>query len=218
MTQVVSFDLDGTLIKPDFNDLVWYEVIPKLYAKKQGIELEEAKRLVKKEYDRMGENDLRWYRLDYWLEHLKLNESQEEILEKYIDEIILYPDVLPSLNHLKKRYRLVVASGMSEDFILIKLKKNNLTRFFSHIFSAVSLGLIKKEESFYLAMCRSLNVKPADLIHVGDHYEVDYLVPRKIGIEAYLLDRENQRKKDLGTVNNLEEFTNHLIPREGISS
>ncbi|GAG68474.1 unnamed protein product, partial [marine sediment metagenome] len=56
-----------------------------------------------------------------------------------------------------------------------------------------------------------LNVKPAELVHVGDHYEVDYLVPRKIGIEAYFLDRENQRKKEAGTVNNLEEFTNHLI-------
>ncbi|GAI09835.1 unnamed protein product, partial [marine sediment metagenome] len=178
---MISFDLDGTLIKPDFNYLIWYEMVPKLYAKKQGIELEEAKRLVKKEYDRIGENDLRWYRLDYWLEHLKLNKSQEEILEKYMDKIILYPDVLPSLNHLKRRYKLVIASGMSEDFICIKLKKNNLTRFFSHIFSAISLGLIKKEKSFYLAMCRSLNVKPADLVHVGDHYEVDYLVPRKIG-------------------------------------
>jgi len=211
MRQVISFDLDGTLIKPDFNYLVWYEMVPKLYAKKQGIEFEEAKRLVKKEYDRIGENDLRWYRLDYWLEHLKLNKSQEEILEKYMDKIILYPDVLPSLNHLKRRYKLVIASGMSEDFICIKLKKDNLTQFFSHIFSAISLGLIKKEKSFYLAMCRSLNVKPAELVHVGDHYEVDYLVPRKIGIEAYFLDRENQRKKEAGTVNNLEEFTNHLI-------
>ena len=217
MRQVISFDLDGTLIKPDFNYLVWYEMVPKLYAKKQGIEFEEAKRLVKKEYDRIGENDLRWYRLDYWLEHLKLNKSQEEILEKYMDKIILYPDVLPSLNYLKRRYKLVIASGMSEDFICIKLKKNNLTQFFSHIFSAISLGLIKKEKSFYLAMCRSLNVKPADLVHVGDHYEVDYLVPRKIGIEAYFLDRENQRKKEFGTVNNLEEFTNHLIPGESIS-
>lgn len=210
MSKVISFDLDGTLIKPDFNDLIWYEMIPKLYAKKQGIELGEAKRLVKNKYDRVGENDLRWYRLDYWLEYLRLDKSQEEILEKYVDKIILYPDVLPSLNHLKRRYKLVIASGMSEDFISIKLKKNNLARFFSHIFSAVSLGLIKKEESFYLAMCRSLNVKPADLIHVGDHYEVDYLVPRKMGIEAYLLDRENQRKKEFGTVNNLEELANRL--------
>jgi putative hydrolase of the HAD superfamily len=210
MRQVISFDLDGTLIKPDFNHLIWYEMIPQLYAKKQGIELEKAKKLVKKEYDRVGENDLRWYRLDYWLQHLRLDKSQEEILEKYMDKIILYPDVLPSLNRLKRRYRLVIASGMGEDFILIKLKKNNLTQFFSHIFSAISLGLIKKEESFYLAMCKSLNVKPADLIHVGDHYEVDYLVPRKIGIEAYLLDRENQRKKDFVTVNNLEELANRL--------
>ncbi|MFQ5835973.1 MAG: HAD family hydrolase [bacterium] len=210
MRQVISFDLDGTLIKPDFNDLIWYEMIPKLYAKKQGIELEEAKRLVRKEYDRVGEDDLRWYRLDYWLEHLRLDKGQEELLEKCVDKIILYPDVLPSLNRLKRRYRLVIASGMSEDFIFIKLKKNNLARFFNHVFSAISLGLIKKEKSFYLAMCRSLNVKPAELIHVGDHYEVDYLVPRKIGIEAYFLDRENQRKKEFGTVNNLEELANRL--------
>ena len=210
MRKVISFDLDGTLIKPDFNYLIWYEMIPKLYAKKQGIELEEAKRLVKKEYDRVGEDDLRWYRLDYWLEYLRLDKGQEEILEKYMDKIILYPDVLPSLSRLKRRYKLVIASGMSKDFILIKLKKNNLARFFSHIFSAISLGLIKKEKSFYLAICKNLNVQPADLVHVGDHYEVDYLVPRKIGIEAYFLDRENRREKDSGMVNNLEELANRL--------
>ncbi len=211
MRPIISFDLDGTLIKPDFNELIWYETIPTLYAKKQGIELKEAKRLVRKEYDRVGADDLRWYRLDYWLEYLRLDKGQEEILEKYVDKVILYPDVLPSLNRLKKKYQLVIASGMSEDFISIKLKKNNLARFFSHIFSAISLGSIKKEKSFYLAICKNLNVNPADLIHVGDHYEVDYLVPREIGIEAYLLDRKTQWKKDYRAVNNLAELANRLI-------
>ena len=39
-----------------------------------------------------------------------------------------------------------------------------------------------------------LNVSPADLVHVGDHYEFDYLVPRAVGIQAFYLDRSARRE------------------------
>jgi putative hydrolase of the HAD superfamily len=39
-----------------------------------------------------------------------------------------------------------------------------------------------------------LKVCPADLVHVGDHYEFDYLVPRAMGIQAFYLDRSARRE------------------------
>jgi len=33
--KIVSFDVDGTLVKEDFNDLIWQKEIPSLYAQKR---------------------------------------------------------------------------------------------------------------------------------------------------------------------------------------
>ncbi|MBW1691518.1 MAG: hypothetical protein JRJ70_12355, partial [Deltaproteobacteria bacterium] len=57
-----------------------------------------------------------------------------------------------------------------------------------------------------------MGVKPFEAIHVGDHYDFDYLVPKGLGIEAYYLDRDGKRPKDEFTVRDLKEFA-RLIER-----
>ena len=58
---IISFDMDGTIIDMNFDEFLWREEIPKLYAKKNGLSLEEAKKVVFKEYFDVGDEDLRWY-------------------------------------------------------------------------------------------------------------------------------------------------------------
>lgn len=210
--------MDGTLVKPEFNDLIWREVIPELYARKNEIEIEEAKGFIEGEYDKIGEYDLRWYSLDFWLGYFRLNVREKEILGEYAGKVSLYPDVLSTLEKLSKNYQLVIASCMGNDFIGIKLRKRNIKKYFKRVFSAVSIGLIKKEESFYLALCSSLTIKPGELIHIGDHYEFDYLVPRQIGIRAFYLDRNSDKQKvSLDGVRSLHDFTRYLCGGEGNS-
>lgn len=209
--RIISFDVDGTLVKPEFNDLIWREVIPELYARKNEIEIEEAKGFIEGEYDKIGEYDLRWYSLDFWLDYFRLDVKEKEILGEYAGKVSLYPDVLSTLEKLSKNYQLVIASCMGNDFIDIKLRKRNIKKYFKRVFSAVSIGLIKKEESFYLALCSSLAIKPNELIHIGDHYEFDYLVPRETGIRAFYLDRNSDKQKvNLDGVKSLHDFTRHL--------
>ena len=82
----------------------------------------------------------------------------------------------------------------------------------------MAIGLIKKEGSFYLALCSSLAIKPGELIHIGDHYEFDYLVPREIGIRAFYLDRNSdQQKLDSDGVKSLHDFTRFLEEEVPIS-
>jgi putative hydrolase of the HAD superfamily len=209
--RIISFDVDGTLVKPEFNDLIWREVIPELYARKNEIEIEAAKEFIEGEYDKIGEYDLRWYSLDFWLDYFRLDVREKEILGEYAGKVSLYADVLSTLEELSKNYQLVIASCMGNDFIDIKLRKRNIKKYFKRVFSAVSIGLIKKEGSFYLALCSSLAIKPNELIHIGDHYEFDYLVPREIGIRAFYLDRNNGKQKvSLDEVKSLHDFTRCL--------
>ena len=62
--KVVSFDVVGTLVDSYYEDYVWKEAVPRLYSRKRGVGLEEAKDYVLREYDRIGKNDIRWYYLN----------------------------------------------------------------------------------------------------------------------------------------------------------
>ena len=110
MMPVISFDLDGTIVKPDFNELIWLKVVPSLYARKYGITFEEAKNRVIKAYSGIGEGDVRWYRLDFWLERFQLDLDQNELLEKYADKVEVYPEVLPVLKELRCNFQMVISS------------------------------------------------------------------------------------------------------------
>jgi FMN phosphatase YigB (HAD superfamily) len=45
--KLISFDLDGTLVdKNSFDKIFWEEEVPKLYAAKKGMSIEEAKKKV----------------------------------------------------------------------------------------------------------------------------------------------------------------------------
>ena len=53
--KVISFDLEGTLVTPDFSQAVWHEGIPSLYASQNGIGIKEAKAIVLREYEKVGD-------------------------------------------------------------------------------------------------------------------------------------------------------------------
>ncbi|MHC1635969.1 MAG: HAD family hydrolase, partial [Candidatus Methanospirareceae archaeon] len=194
--KIISFDVDGTLVKKEFVDAVWLEGIPEAYASKEGISLEEAKRIVMEEYDKVGENAIEWYELDYWLEKFQLGISREELFNRFKDRVKLYPEVKEVLEELAKRgYRLIISSNATMPFIDFQI--SSIKPYFSHIFSATShFYEVKKSDGFYAKVCTILNVKPEEVLHVGDHFVFDFLNPRKIGINAYYLDREGKGKEN----------------------
>jgi len=210
MKPVISFDLDGTIVKPDFNDLIWLKVVPSLYARKYGITFKEAKNRVTKAYSGISERDVRWYRLDFWLERFQLDVDQNELLEKYTDKVEVYRDVLPVLKELRCNFRMVISSGMSDEFIAVKLRKCSLEKYFDQIFSAASLLEVVKTAKFYRSICAALNLKPGSLIHIGDHYQMDYLIPRRVGLDAYYLDRDHSHCRVKKRVGDLVEFAQKM--------
>jgi putative hydrolase of the HAD superfamily len=66
---------------------------------------------------------------------------------------------------------------------------------------------VKKTAEFYQKVCDILNVDPQEIIHVGDHYDFDYLVPRRLGIQAFYLDRFGKQEGEfvLRSLKDLEE-------------
>jgi HAD superfamily hydrolase (TIGR01493 family) len=208
MPKIISFDMDGTLVDPEFTDWVWLHGIPTLYAEKAGLSFEEAKDFVVKEYLKVGEGAIEWYDIKYWFLFFQLEESWKDLMHQYVDKIKVYPDVNDILDRLKEKFPVILTSNAGREFIDLEMEATGLGRYFDRIFSATSdFGKVKKTAGFYQSVCTILGTKPQEIAHIGDHYEFDYLVPRSLGIHAFYLDRSGKQNGDyiLRDLKNLEK-------------
>ena len=206
--KLISFDLDGTLVDPTFNIFVWEIGVPRLYAEKHGTGLSEAISTVKAQYAKMGDAALEWYDIAYWFEYFGLPGSWEDLMEKHRAKIQAFPEVKDVLEGFASHYDLIVTSNAAREFVEIELKETGFGDFFTRVYSATSdFGQVKKTPQFYEQICTIMGEKPSDVIHVGDHYKFDYVVPKGLGMKAYYLDRDGSNNpKDAFTVKDLADF------------
>ncbi len=197
MPKIISFDMDGTLVNSEFTDWVWLHGIPQLYAQKKSLSFEEAKTIVIEEYRKVGEGAVEWYDIKYWFRLFQFDETWDSVMRRYANKIIAYEDGRHVLERLKERYPLVLASNAGREFIDLEMDVTGMGKYFKRIFSATSdFQVVKKTAQFYQYICDILKTQPEEIIHVGDHYEFDYLVPRSLGIQAFFLDRSRQHHED----------------------
>jgi FMN phosphatase YigB (HAD superfamily) len=214
--KMISFDLDGTLIDTAYTTFVWEVGIPQLYAEKHSVDLAEATSLVKAEYHRIGDSSLEWYDISYWFTHFKFPGTWHDLMEEHRGKIRLFPEVKQVLEDLVRDYDLIIISNAAREFVDLEIREAQIERYFTRVFSTTSdFQEVKKAARVYQKIFEIMGVMLSDVIHVGDHYEFDYLVPKGLGIEAHYLDRNKKRHKDYRAVRNLREFAN-LIDRSNV--
>lgn len=215
----MSLDFDGTLVCPNVST----EDIYYTYLKDQ-ISFSELKvkfRLFEQEYlntnlelknnfrnlGRLNDEDkaklyYQWNyeRLRYILPSIS-HEEQLNILEKIIDRISLknmpdlYPEIKENLNYFKElNFTLFVLSGNSKHFITNFLHSKHLDSIFEDVLTPDSLQIEKKDIFKYYNSRKG--VKFQEICHVGDDPELDYFVPKEIGIKAFWLKRQGGRYED----------------------
>jgi putative hydrolase of the HAD superfamily len=188
MKKIISFDLDGTLVHGKYGDMVWNHGIPEEYARKYGMPFEDAKRLVRAQYEAVGDSAIKWYNIDYWLAKFDLPVSANTLLNRYETSIEAFSDTLEVLQALMKKYTLIIASNAARIFVEKELAYTDLTHYFTHIISATTdFGMVKKDERFYKKLCTMLNASPHEIVHVGDHQVFDFEAPLRHGIDAFHL-------------------------------
>jgi len=204
--KVVSFDLEGTLVTPDFSQAVWYEGIPSLYATRSGISLEKAKAEVQKEYQKVGDQRLEWYDIKYWVNYFDLD-GYQELLENCRGRVAYYPEVISVLSSLGKIYPLIIATGTAGEFLPHLLSK--IKGCFIRVFSSVSDYGQLKTPSFYLKICGEMGILPEDMAHVGDNWQFDFTIPREVGINVFHLNRKEP--PGLESITNLRQLRPRLL-------
>lgn len=204
MIRYISFDLDGTLADEKFDKLIWHEEVPKLYADKHRISIEQAKKTVYSEYYRALdiERVKKWTSISYWFRRLGLT-NWRKLLKDMKKEIFVYGDTVEVLEYLSKKYKLIIISSSERKFFELKLEAEGIKKYFNYIFSAPNhFGITRKNREVYKAVLTRLRIKPKEMVHVGDDYHLDYLVPKELGIQCYHLVR-NKRTKGKNTIHSL---------------
>lgn len=211
MIRYISFDLDGTIVDFSFNIKVWYDGVAELLAQKNGIKFEDALSYISEEYEKMSDNRIEWYDLDYWLKFFGLNYNWKDLLYKYRKEVRIFPEARDVLKELSSVAPLILTSNAMREFIDIELEETGIREYFFNIFSATSdFKTVKNDPGFYLNILKQIKCMPHEIVHVGDHREFDYLIPSRIGINAYLLERRGIESGD-HVVKNLNEFCNRVL-------
>lgn len=191
--KVISFDAEGTLVTPDFSQAMWHEAIPALYAQKKGIDLAQAKEIIVEEYDKIGDQRMEWYDIKYWFRGLGLGDP-EPVIQSCQDKSCYYPETTEVLSSLSGKYTLIVASGTPSELLDYLLRA--ITPYFTRVFSSTSHYQQLKNPDFYLGICKAMDVEPAQVVHVGDNWQFDYLNSKQVGMHAFYLDRSGQNYQD----------------------
>jgi len=206
--KVISLDATGTMVNDHYLDFVWLEVVPQLYAQKRNISLASARSFVHEEYDRMSKDDIRWYLPEYWFKHFQLSRDPMDVFKEHKDLIKIYPEVPSVLEILSKEYDLIVASGLPKNLLEIAIE--DVKTYFTHVFSPVTdLGEVGKSVGFYKMICKTLNIEPQSILHIGDNWDNDFVVPRTFGMMSLFLDRSG-KKKGKYVIENLKEAAKYL--------
>jgi putative hydrolase of the HAD superfamily len=127
-------------------------------------------------------------------------------------KLVLFDDVTPALDSLKKRnLALGLISNIERD-MTATLKELGLSSKLDIVVTSQDSGFTKPQPEIFQYALQRAAVKPAEAIYVGDQYQVDILGARGAGMKGILLDRGNyyQEITDCPRIQSLAEVPEYL--------
>lgn len=112
----------------------------------------------------------------------------DEAFEVFLAErnrVELYADVMPSLTHLRTRYRLFALSNGNAD-----LKRCGIGNFFAGHVTAIAAGAAKPDARIFAQLARMAGVSAAEVLHIGDDPLADVVGATRAGMQAVWLNRD----------------------------
>lgn len=100
------------------------------------------------------------------------------------NRVLLYDDVIPVLAHLRGRVPLVALTNGNAD-----IGRVGLGDYFDVALTAADVGAAKPDPAMFRVACAELNIRPGDLMHVGDDPLRDVHAARSIGARAVWVNR-----------------------------
>ncbi len=166
----VLLDMDGTLLDLHFDNYFWQVYIPKVYAAKHKIPLEQSTSLLMKlSKQQMGK--LNWYCLDYWSEQLSLDivSLKNDLAHK----IQFRPNTIAFLERMKKMgKRMILATNAHPKAIELKLLQRDFSQYFDALSSSHSLGYPKEEQHYWHLLTKKFQLDKDRCLFIDDSLSV----------------------------------------------
>jgi putative hydrolase of the HAD superfamily len=103
-------------------------------------------------------------------------------------QVQLYADVLPVLEKLHGRYLLCALTNGNAD-----VQRVGLGHLFETTFFAREVGAAKPEPALFEAVCQYAQVKPSQVVHVGDDAICDVAGAAAVGMRTVWINRQHQQ-------------------------
>jgi putative hydrolase of the HAD superfamily len=110
----------------------------------------------------------------------------------------LYPEVPGVLEKLHPRFQLAVISNFDGRLRFI-LQHLGISKFFAHTFFSSELGADKPDPEIFRRALNLINLKPDEVLHVGDDPERDWQAATAAGLWVFRLNRPRNSLRDLLT-------------------
>ncbi|MCL5679778.1 MAG: HAD family hydrolase [Candidatus Marsarchaeota archaeon] len=153
------------------------------------------------------ENEIRFMLLGF-------NDEQAEALAKIMNEKWTdasnrkpYPEVMEVLEHLQASgFRLGLLTAGAATSYTKTLEKEGLLKYFAFVFGEDTTNIPKPDPKAYKRVIKESKCGADEILFVGDDLINDYEGPRKSGMKAVLVDRNNEFGNDIAKISDLKPF------------
>ncbi len=217
--KAVLFDMHGTLVY--FKDVVTdTEISDYLFSRGYEVssqQLHAAWAFVAFiDYPKYGYKSWRTYfsRI-FWRLKVKVDKETLGTIVKLLESkpYQLYPDAAEAVVKAKKNgFKTATVTTIAH--FQFKRAIQPIKKYFDFIMTGYEAGCDKTNPRMYRKVLEILNVKPEEAVMVGDNAPIDILLPKRLGINAILLDREGKNVEHQhadAVVSNLNEAVETII-------
>lgn len=181
MIKYISLDLQGTLSDSKFSDYFWLELLPQKYSEKNNINLEEAKKILKHKFKEYGKYNILYYDDKHWSKLLEFDTKQE------LDKFKIRPNINEKMYDYISKINLPKLIISTTTNLFINYELGEKVKDFEKIYSCVDyFNNGGKTKEIYEKIAKELNVKPEEILHIGDNLEMDVENAKKAGVNSIL--------------------------------
>ena len=134
---------------------------------------------------------------DYDVSSNMVAEATNEFCEEFMKFVLIDQDAKPTLEKLRKKYRLGIISNFAIPECVIKLLRNNdIEKQFDAIVISGAINKRKPSEEIFKSALMLMNLSPSEVIFVGDTIDADIEGAKAVGIKAIYIERRPQKQSE----------------------
>ena len=221
--KAVLFDLYGTLAYVE-NPVTETEISEHLFSKGYEVSPQQLKAawtfVSFIDYPKYGYKNWRsYFSKIFWRLKVKVNEETLSAIVKLLESkpYQLYPDAAGAVIKAKENgFKTAIVTTIA--YFQFKKAVQPIRNYFDFIMTGYEAGCDKTNPKMYRKVLEILNVRPEEAVMIGDDVPIDIILPKKLGINAILLNREGKNvecPQADAVINNLNKAMETIIRKFG---